>query len=176
MIIARAVFLFALLFAWAGSLLPAAWRFSLVLLLATLLWLSGKRRRVPPDDNRRRRPYVLKLAAHSQGYGYFADHAHASIVLHYWSLSIEEQFYFVYGRESWSSWRSGGADHPDAGATCNGGHRCRGGDHRSRFCLDRYHRAIEDAVYLDLRAGPLGVGVPGGGGGPIGRFAACTTP
>jgi peptidoglycan/LPS O-acetylase OafA/YrhL len=27
---------------------------------------------------------------------YFADHSHASIVLHYWSLSIEEQFYFVW--------------------------------------------------------------------------------
>lgn len=40
--------------------------------------------------------------------GYFDGSAHDNLLLHTWSLSVEEQFYIIWPLLLWSAWRTGG--------------------------------------------------------------------
>jgi peptidoglycan/LPS O-acetylase OafA/YrhL len=80
----------------AARLLPAALAVLLVSLLATLLWLPVTAQSASLNDIAAACLYVLNWRLILKDTSHFADHTHASIVLHYWSLSIEEQFYFVW--------------------------------------------------------------------------------
>jgi peptidoglycan/LPS O-acetylase OafA/YrhL len=80
----------------AARLLPAALAVLLVSLLATLIWLPVTAQSASLNDIAAACLYVLNWRLILKDTSYFADHTHASIVLHYWSLSIEEQFYFVW--------------------------------------------------------------------------------
>jgi peptidoglycan/LPS O-acetylase OafA/YrhL len=80
----------------AARLLPAALAVLLVSMLATLLWLPVTAQSTSLNDIAAACLYVLNWRLILKDTNYFADHTHASIVLHYWSLSVEEQFYFVW--------------------------------------------------------------------------------
>jgi peptidoglycan/LPS O-acetylase OafA/YrhL len=80
----------------ARRLLPAAMLVLIFSLLVTLVCLPVALQSAPLNDIAAASLYVLNWRLIFKDTQYFADHTNASIVLHYWSLSIEEQFYFVW--------------------------------------------------------------------------------
>ncbi|MDH6264365.1 acyltransferase family protein [Bradyrhizobium sp. BR13661] len=80
----------------ARRLLPAALLVLAFSLLLTLIWLPVTTQASSLRDVATASLYALNWRLILTDTHYFADHTEASIVLHYWSLSVEEQFYLIW--------------------------------------------------------------------------------
>ncbi|WP_255548454.1 acyltransferase family protein [Cryobacterium sp. MP_M3] len=80
----------------AKRLLPAAIVVLLFSAVATLIWLPVTSRETALDHIGSAGAYVLNWQLVESSLDYFAQGAAASPVTHYWSLSVEEQFYLFW--------------------------------------------------------------------------------
>ncbi|MBT1001394.1 acyltransferase [Paenarthrobacter sp. DKR-5] len=77
-------------------LLPASFFVLLVSMAAVFLWVPATVWEVTARQLAASALYVQNWALATDSVDYSAQHNDASVVQHYWSLSVEEQFYFVW--------------------------------------------------------------------------------
>ncbi|HVL23598.1 MAG TPA: acyltransferase family protein [Thermomicrobiales bacterium] len=80
----------------ARRLLPAGTLVLLATVLASYAWLGEHRANSVADDARWAALFAANLRFISQGTDYLGAQAPPSPLQHYWSLAVEEQFYFVW--------------------------------------------------------------------------------
>ncbi len=102
-------------------LLPLSFLVLLVVAIGSLVWFSSVRSQQVSGDIFTAALYVVNWRFAAQSIDYFAEGLAASPVQHYWSLSIEEQFYLVWPTvillATWFWRRRGGNIRPALGVT-----------------------------------------------------------